>query len=68
MTRDELVRRLRRVARARGVAFDVDTGRGKGSHAVIRLGDRRAVVPRGELKRGTLRGILRQLGVDEEAL
>ena len=66
MNRDELVRRLRRVARARGMTFDLDTARGKGSHAVIRLGDRRTIVPRGELKRGTLRGILKQLGVEEE--
>lgn len=33
---------------------------------MLYVGDRRTVVKRGELKRGTLRGMLKQLGIQEE--
>ncbi|TVQ36399.1 MAG: type II toxin-antitoxin system HicA family toxin [Geminicoccaceae bacterium] len=65
MNRDELIRRLRRYARSRGLPLEIDTSRGKGGHAVVRLGDRRSVVPSGQLKRGTLAGIIKQLGLEE---
>ena len=43
---------------------------GKGSHGVRTLGNRRTVVrnPRGELKTGTLRAMLDQLGISREDL
>ena len=58
MTSSELLRKLRRLG-ARVV-----TGRGKGGHVVV-FEERRAFVPTGsgEIKRGTLHGILRQLGL-----
>ena len=41
--------------------------RTKGSHAVLRRGDRGCVVPlHRELKQGTLAGVLRQAGVEAE--
>ncbi len=48
----------------------VDRSKGKGSHAMVTFGDRRATVPMhsADLPRGTLRTILIQLGVDEAAL
>jgi predicted RNA binding protein YcfA (HicA-like mRNA interferase family) len=67
MTRDELIRRLRQVARENGLSFEVIKSRGKGSHVVVRSGDRRTVVPYGhgrDLKLGTLRSIAGDLGVD----
>ena len=67
MTRDELIRRLRQVARENGLGFDVIKSRGKGSHVVVRLGNRRTVVPYShgrDLKLGTLRSIADDRGVD----
>ena len=43
-----------------------DPSRGKGSHGLLYLGPRRTVVKRGELKRGTLRAMLKQLDICEE--
>ena len=66
MTRDELIRRLRRLARERSVAFEVDRKHGKGSHWVIRFGVEWQPVPQthgGDLRPGTLRSILRGLGL-----
>lgn len=63
MTDREFLRRLRRYARKRGLAVDYVPDRGKGSHAGIWLGERRSILPRGELKVGTLRSILRDLGI-----
>ena len=42
-----------------------DPSRGKGSHGLLYLGQRRTVVKRGELKRGTLRAMLKQLDICE---
>ena len=66
MTRDDLIRRLRRLARKRGVAFDIDREHGKGGHWMIRYGEVTQPVPQGggkDLKRGLLHGILRNLGL-----
>jgi mRNA interferase HicA len=66
MTRDELIRRLRRLARQRGVAFEVDRERGKGGHWVIRFGEAMQPVPQThgrDLHKGTLHAVLRGLGL-----
>jgi predicted RNA binding protein YcfA (HicA-like mRNA interferase family) len=59
MTSSELLRRLRR-AGARVVS-----DRGRGGHVMVMLNGRRAFVltGSGEIKRGTLLGILKQLGL-----
>jgi predicted RNA binding protein YcfA (HicA-like mRNA interferase family) len=59
----ELLRRLRRLAAKRGLEFEVSRGK---SHMKVTLGDRRSVIGRhaGDLKTGTLHGILKQLGVE----
>jgi predicted RNA binding protein YcfA (HicA-like mRNA interferase family) len=64
MTSRELLRRLRQ----RGAAVIAD--RGKGGHVLVVLGDRLAFVPTGsgEIKRGTLLGILKALGLRLEDL
>lgn len=58
----ELLRRLRRLAAARGLHFEVSEGR---NHTKVVLAERRSVVPRhsADLKIGTLHGILKQLGL-----
>ena len=59
MTSNELLRLLRRAGAA------VVPDRGKGGHVMVELHGRRAFVPTGsgEVKRGTLLGILKQLGL-----
>ena len=60
MTADELLRNLRRLD---GVT--VIPSRGKGGHVQVKRGGRVSYLPTGsgELKTGTLHGILRQLGL-----
>jgi mRNA interferase HicA len=66
MTRDELIRRLRRLARKRGVTFEVIAARGKGGHWTVRYGEARVPVPQakgGDIAPGTLQAILRAFGL-----
>ena len=63
----ELLRRLRRLANRRGREFSVNEG---GNHTKIRINGKQTVVPRhaSDLKTGTLRGILKQIGVTPDDL
>ena len=65
MSDREFLRRLRRYARKRGLAVDYRPDSGKGSHAEVWLGDRKTMLPRGELKPGTFRSVLRELGIEK---
>jgi predicted RNA binding protein YcfA (HicA-like mRNA interferase family) len=65
MTSTELLRRLRRL----GASTIPD--RGKGSHVMVVLGQRQTFVPTGgskELRTGTFRRILRDLGLTPDDL
>ena len=62
----EFTRRARRYARRTGQSFYLDTQHGKGSHVILRIGERRTVVKYGEIKRGMLFSMLRQLGIDRK--
>ena len=70
MKGNELIKRLRKLAKERGLFFELDAARGKGSHVTLYLRDRFTIVhnPKDELKTGTLHGILKQLGIDLEEL
>lgn len=71
MTGNELLRKLRRLARDRGVVFDFSPRAGKGGHGRIRFGDRRTVLRSArqkEIPSGSLRGMLADLGVDPQEL
>ncbi len=70
MTGAELLRKLRKLGRARGVEVRFARERGRGSHATVYFGKRLAVVPslERELKTGTLHAILRQLGLERDDL
>ena len=59
---------MQKYARAKGSAFEWRPDRGKGSHGLLLLGDRRTVVrnPRDELKTGTYHAMLKQLGLTEK--
>lgn len=68
MKRDDLIRALRRYARKEGLSFAVDTGRGKGSHYTVALGERFTIVQSGELSPLMVQRICKQLGVDPASL
>ena len=63
----ELLRRLRRLATQRGWDFSIKEG---GNHTKVRINAKQTVVPRhaSDLKTGTLRGILKQIGVTPDDL
>ena len=62
----EFLRRARRYARRKRLSYEVDTERGKGSHWQFTLGAHRATIPSGEIRTGTLMGILKKLRIDRE--
>jgi mRNA interferase HicA len=66
----EFIRRIRELARRQGVVARVDRKRGKGSHVTLYFGDRKTVVrnPQDDLKTGTHRAMLKQLGIRHEDL
>ncbi len=55
---------VRAEAKARGLSFRVDTGRGKGGHAVMWVGDRFTTLPSREIDPKTARKIRKALGLD----
>lgn len=65
MRGNEFIRRVQKYAKARRLHCEWHPELGKGSHGLLILGDRRTVVrnPRDELKTGTLRAMLKQLGL-----
>lgn len=64
MTRDALIRELRKLARKRNERFKVDRGHGKGSHYRVYFGDRFTTIKSGELKPGYVKLIKQQLRID----
>ncbi len=70
MRGNEFIRRVRKYAKARGLHCEWRPDLGKGSHGILVLGNKRTVVrnPKDELKTGTLRAMLKQLGLSLEDL
>ncbi len=68
MTAQELIRRLRRMARRRGLPIEITPG--KGDHLKVKLGHHFTVLPgkRGELRKGTLHAICRDLNIEADKL
>lgn len=68
MRGNEFIRMIQKHAKAKGLAFEWRPERGKGSHGLLILGDRRTVVrnPKDELKTGTYHAMLKQLGLTEK--
>ncbi|MDE2899323.1 MAG: hypothetical protein OXO54_13485 [Chloroflexota bacterium] len=66
MTSREFIRRARRYARNTRQDFRFDPARGKGSHGRLHVGSRFTTVKQGELSRGLLAAMLRQLNIDRE--
>ena len=66
MTSREFIRRVRRYARETDQEFYFDPAHGKGSHGRLHVGSRFTTVKQGELSRGLLAAMLRQLNIDRE--
>ena len=68
MTGDELVRRVRRLGRERGIPVRFEPRKGKGSHGRLHLGDRFTTLKnrRKEISPGLLAAMLRQLQLSRE--
>ena len=70
MTGNELLRRIKRLGRIRGVVVDYDAAHGPGSHGTLYYGSRRTTLkaPHSEIGRGLLRKMLADLGLSPRDL
>lgn len=71
MTRKQLIRRLKRLAREDGAVFEVIERRGKGGHWLVSWNARTATIPQSkgrDLKPGTFAAIMERLGIDPRRL
>ncbi len=66
MNTREFIKRVREIGKANGVAVVYEPGKGKGSHGRLFYGTARTSVADhpGDIKVGTLRAMIRQLGLD----
>ncbi len=66
MRADDLVGRLRRLAKTRG--WSIAERQGRGSHLVVTINGRQTAIPmhRGDMPPGTYRGIIKALGLKSE--
>lgn len=65
MTGTEFVRRIRRYARKTGKRYFFEPAHGKGSHGTLYVNGRRTIVKRGEISKGMLAAMLKQLGIEK---
>ena len=70
MTGREFVRRVRRLARKRGLSARLESSAGKGDHATLYLDGRKTIIPdmRKDIPHGTFHNMCRQLGIDRKGL
>ncbi len=61
--RDRFIAEVREEAKRRGLAFRLDTRRGKGGHAMLWIGDRVTTLPSREIDPKTARKIRKALGL-----
>jgi mRNA interferase HicA len=68
MRGNEFVTKVKKLAKANGLEAYVDKKRGKGSHVTLYYGDKFTIVRnlKDELKTGTLKAMLKQLGIKED--
>ena len=60
----EFVGRVRKLGRAKGIVVSLDRAHGKGSHQTLFFGSARTTVKHGEIGKGLLHAMLKQLGID----
>lgn len=63
MNGKEFTKRIRKLGRRTGVSVTVSRHRGKGSHGTIYYGGKFTVVKHGEIGRGLLASMLKDLGL-----
>ena len=70
MKGSEFIRKVKKLAKERGVKARVEQKRGKGSHVTLYFGPKFTIVrnPKDELKTGTFKAMLSQLGIKEDEL
>jgi hypothetical protein len=61
--RDRFIAELKEEAKAAGLSFRVEAGRGKGGHAMVYVGDKLTTSPSREIDPKTARKIRKQLGL-----
>lgn len=66
----EFIKRIRLLAKQRGVEVSLDKKRGKGSHVTLYFNGKRTIVrnPKDELKTGTFAAMLKQLGLEKDEI
>jgi mRNA interferase HicA len=64
MNGKEFIRRVQKLGRAKGIAVTIDKAHGKGSHQTLFYGAGRTTVKHGEIGKGLLSAMLKQLGID----
>lgn len=66
----ELLKKLKKYAKRHELEYYWENTRGKGGHGTGHIGDKFTVVPtaKGELKTGTQKAIVKQLGLKDEDL
>jgi len=70
MKGNEFIKRVKKLAKERGLAFEWCPDMGKGSHGTLFFGEKMTVVrnPKDELKTGTFHAMLKQLGLSADEL
>ncbi|OGT42800.1 MAG: hypothetical protein A3F42_01700 [Gammaproteobacteria bacterium RIFCSPHIGHO2_12_FULL_37_34] len=70
MKGSELVKKLKKLGRKRGLKVEIIQRRGKGSHSTLIFGTHFTIIRnlKDELKTGTYHAMLKQLGISEEEL
>ncbi len=65
-----LLKKVKKLAKVNGLESRVDRKRSKGSHVTLYYGDKLTIVRnlKDELKIGTLRAMLKQLGIKEDEI
>ena len=70
MKGSEFVKKVKKLAKAKGFEAWVDRKRGKGSHVTLYYKNKFTIVRnlKDELKTGTLKAMLKQLGIKEDEI
>lgn len=68
MKGSEFIKRVKKLAK--GLPFEVNRERGKGSHITLYYADQYTILrnPKGKLKTGTYHAMLKQLGIDKSEI
>lgn len=65
----EFEKKVRKLAKSRGLVCSVDKQRGQGAHHMMKYGDKITTVPVSKnLKKGIIAKMLRDLGIDKKDL